>query len=403
MPKNKGIASERRTRGEHLERRKVKTAIIKFILRSPEAVLEPDIREFLRKKYEILDQGNIKKHLRDLQTLPYCCIEKIPPKRGFANKWDIKKVENLKNLKLYFPEIPLNIYQKFINIVFKERYSDIGFFTSPDEFRTQLLLSSSFLDMCIKTDMLTLYQKTYEMDQFGEGFDRHQRIKKYINEVYTECMKNIPVNSNIWLTIYDECISDSLKSDVLRNLLKSSPKPNKISEEEFRKILDIIPFALSGEESEEKWYQFIVERISNIITLDISAEMLIKSIEDRQNIPEEIFEKIQYETYKRISGLISKGMTSENSEEIYNKILEIKFNQRLCISMIPHIFFEHCFQRDIVDDTASPEEKEFMYEVKKFHAWFNKEADRDLEVALQAKEEFYTECFNRYSKKIMIQ
>lgn len=402
MQKNKGITSERRTRGEHLERHKVKTAIIEFILRSPEAVPEPDIREFLRKKYEIVDQGNIKKHLRDLQTLPYCCIEKIPPKRGFANKWDIKKIENLKSLRFYFPEIPLNRYQKSIDIVFKERYSDVGFFTYPDEFRTQLLLSSSFFDMCIQTDMLTLYQKAYEMDQLGEGFDRHQRVKKYINEIYTECMKGIPVNSNIWLDIYDECISDSLKSDFLRDALKSSPKPDKISEEEFRKILDIMPFTLSGEESEEKWYQFIVERISNIITLDISAEMLRKTIETGQDIPEKVYDKIFDETYKRIVGLISKEMTSENSEEIYNKITWIKFNQRLCINMMPYIFFEHCFQRDIVDDTVSPEEKEFMYEVKKFRAWFNKKTGRDLEAAFQAKEDFYNECLNKYAKKIMI-
>ena len=402
MPKNKGITSERRDRGEHLERRKVKTAIIELILRSREAVLEPYIREFLREKYEIIDQGNIKKHLRDLQTLPYCCIEKIPPKRGFANKWDIKTVENLKNLRLHFPEIQLNRYQKFMNIVFKERYSDIGFFTHPDEFRTQLLLSFSFFDMCINTDMQTLYQKAYEMDQFGEGFDRHQIVKKYANEVYPECMKGIPVNSDIWLDIYDECISDSLKSDVLRDSLKSSPIPNKISEEKFRKILDIMPFTLSGEKSEEKWYQFIVERMSNTITLGIFNEMLIKSIEDKQNRPE-IFDKIQDEAYKRISGSISKEMTNENSKEIYYKISWIKLNQRLCISRIPYIFFEHCFQRDIVDDTASPEEREFMYEVKKFGAWFNTEADRDLEAAFQAKEDFYNECFNRYSKKIMIQ
>lgn len=403
MPKNKGMTSEKRVQGEHLERYKVKIAIIDLLLRNLEAVLEPDIREFLRKKYNINDQGNIKKHLKDLQTLPYCCIEKTPPKRGFANRWDIKTVENLKKIRLHFPEIPLNKYQKFMNIFFKEHYFDVGFFTYPDEFRTQLLLSPSFLDMCIKTDMQTLYQRVYEIDQIGEGFDKHQRIKEYSNDVYTECMKSIPVNSNIWLTIYDECISDSLKSDFLRDLLKSSPKPDKISEEEFRKILDMIPSTLLGEESEEKQYQFIVEKISSIITLDIFAKMLTKSIEEGQNIPKEIFDKIRDETYKRISEPISKEMTNENSKEICNKIFWLKYNQRLRISIIPYKFFEHCFQRDLIDDTASPEEKEFMYEVKKFHAWFNEEANRNFESALKAKEEFYNEYFNRYSNKIMIQ
>src|SRR5665647_1687162 len=141
-----------RNQGEHLRRNEVKAGIIEFIISSKGAVPEPEIRKYLGKKYEIEDQGNIKNHLRDLQRRPYSCIEKIPPKPGFANKWDIKKIENLRNIRLHFPEIRLNIYEKSLNIVIEERDYNSGT-PNANRFRVQLFLSVSFFDMCLKTTL----------------------------------------------------------------------------------------------------------------------------------------------------------------------------------------------------------------------------------------------------------
>jgi hypothetical protein len=54
----------------------------------------------------------------------------------------------------------------------------------------------------------------------------------------------------------------------------------------------------------------------------------------------------------------------EDPQELYRKMAKIDNYQREIAYGIPFIFFEHCFEDDILDDTVSIEEKEFMENIK---------------------------------------
>jgi len=105
--------------GDRLNVGEVKSSIIYFILENVKSVGEPAIRNFLSQKYDLMDQGNINRHLHDLQKLD--CIELIPPqKKGLRNYWDITKLKNLKNIRREFSELRLNTHEKSINIILQE-------------------------------------------------------------------------------------------------------------------------------------------------------------------------------------------------------------------------------------------------------------------------------------------
>lgn len=395
MPRNKRGLLKSRTKGEHLERCKVKTAIIKFILGTNEAVPEPDIREFLRSTYSIIDQGNIKKHLKDLQTAPYSCIEKIPPKqRGFANKWDVKKAENLKNIMHNFPEIRLNMYKKSLDIILKERNFKSS---SPNanKFFVQLYLSASLFNMYIENNNETLYAIGYELYQ-DKHFDEHQTIKKQINEVYTEFIKRVSKDPNIWLVVCNEFIEDSLKSEVYENSLKHLQKV-EISAETFQKIVEDIPLErmpFVWEEVEwgaEVWLRIILE-----MSIRISYEIFQKMLKE---MPVQ-FTKASEEVLKRMSEEILNRVVEGNVEEICLEILKIKYNlYKMRFISIPDVTFEHCYHRDIADGIASPEEKEFMRIVRSNQAQFNEE---DPISALKAYNDFYIKYYKKCREKIEI-
>jgi len=56
----------------------VKTSILEFILKNKEPVSEPDIRDHLNEKHEVIDQSTINKHMHNLKDMG--CIELIPHK-----------------------------------------------------------------------------------------------------------------------------------------------------------------------------------------------------------------------------------------------------------------------------------------------------------------------------------
>jgi len=92
--------------GDHLNVGEVKSSIIMFILQNVRSVGEPAIRDFLLQEYNVMNQGNINRHLHDLQKLD--CIELIPPqKKGLRNYWDITKIKNLKKIQMILKQISL--------------------------------------------------------------------------------------------------------------------------------------------------------------------------------------------------------------------------------------------------------------------------------------------------------
>jgi hypothetical protein len=98
----------RRKRGEHLQHGETKRTIIEYILSIPDSIAdEPDMRQFLRDKYDIREPKSIKILLNDV--LQKKCITK-EEKRGFSNKWSISE-NNLENIYHEFKDL-LSILQK---------------------------------------------------------------------------------------------------------------------------------------------------------------------------------------------------------------------------------------------------------------------------------------------------
>lgn len=362
-----------RRQGDHLRRNEVKAGIIELIIGRGGAVREPEIRELLEKKYKIVDQGNIKKHFRDLQYSS--CIVKIPAKPGFANFWDVKKIENLRNIRLKFPEIQLNKYEKCLNIVLNETDYFVGS-SNANRFLNQLILSTSFFDMCIKTDMETLYDKTYEIYRLGEGYDEDQRIKKQINDVYLDVMGIISADPEIWMTNFNEQIKNSLKLESNQNLL-TGPLNIKLSEKAFQKILEELPSIenIGKVSSVKEWRMKIKREMSIRISEEIVKKTLKETRLDLSKISEEELKSISENASSKIFEEIFKRII-EMPEKIRSKISDIQAHYYA--SRLDSLFqiFEHCFQRDIFEGTASPEEIKFMQMKKENPALFDEEMDK---------------------------
>ncbi len=367
-----------RSHGDHLKWNEVKAGIIEFIISSDGAVPEPKIREFLAREYDIKDYGNIKKHLKDLQYRPYSSIEKIQGKPGLANRWDIKRIENLKNIRIHFPEIRLNRYKKSLNMI-SDQLAWIPGALNANRFFIQLYLSVSFFDMCLKNEVGTLYAKAdeiYKMSLSGTFWTHLLPIASPTSKLYTEFMKRILANPNIWLEVYSECINNSLKSEICQKSLKL-PADIEMLEETFQKIVEgSLPIEYE-EISVEELYKLMIENISfkmasEVMALNMPKEMhleLLKRPNDMLVEQANLVKKISEEILNRI-------LVDENWKETYREILQIiTFEQNRKIISI-ELLFDHCFQSDILDGTASTEEKEFVQENSKFFNIMNEKSDK---------------------------
>ena len=61
---------------------------------------------------------------------------------------------------------------------------------------------------------------------------------------------------------------------------------------------------------------------------------------------------------------IFNKIIEEDPKGLYHKMVEIKNYQLKIQYNNPFIFFDHCFEDDILNDTVSPEEKEFIRRIK---------------------------------------
>ena len=118
---------------------------------------------------------------------------------------------------------------------------------------------------------------------------------------------------------------------------------------------------------------------------------------------------IYYEIFNKI--------VEENPQELYNKIVKINNHQREFAYMLPFIFFEYCFEVDILDETISPEEKEFMERIKNpvhkdeeyiisHGKWYMKKIisrfDYSGDENTVNRHKTYDESYDEYLKKYMI-
>lgn len=88
-----------RKRGNHNKPKETKIAILKFLLDNLDGVDEPDLRIHLKETQDIIEQKNIKTHLKDL--LKQGSLKK-EGKRGLANRWSIG---DLKHLAISYEEL----------------------------------------------------------------------------------------------------------------------------------------------------------------------------------------------------------------------------------------------------------------------------------------------------------
>lgn len=174
-------------RGDHSERNNTKCKITKFILSKNGSVSEPDIRKCMEKN-GISDRAGINKHLHQLKKEG--CIKFFPAKKskyssrpGLPNNWDITKIEHLKNIRKNFPEIKMNNYEKSLTIVLRESGQSINTFEGLIIY-IQLLLSASFFNICIETDLETLYPRVRKSYQCVKGFYRYPHTDDILNKCY---------------------------------------------------------------------------------------------------------------------------------------------------------------------------------------------------------------------------
>jgi hypothetical protein len=190
--------------GGHLNIGEVKSSILEFILEQKGAIGEPAIRKYLFEKFDVIDQGNINRHLHYLRK--HECIELIPSqKKGLSNHWDIKKLKNLKSIREEFPELQLNKHEKAINIIITELSNDVEYFYGEWlRLHIQLLLSLSFFDTCIEIDSKTLGQRIWKSYTTIKDSFRHERINdllKICYRAYAKYYSDFKVSEDVFVAI----------------------------------------------------------------------------------------------------------------------------------------------------------------------------------------------------------
>jgi len=364
---------EDRSPGDHLRIGEVKAEIISYILSKNDAVPVTDIIKHLREKYGIKNKKNISNHLNELKDNN--CIEKTDPLRnGFESKWNITKIENLKNIMSIFPEIQLNKYEKSVNIVLKKFDFTVVPMIAKKAF-VQLALSVSFFNKCLDTDIETLCTRASKIPQSNGYFSPERliegNIERLTREAYSECMRRIQKVPSIW-PLADEYIEDSVNFDVYQNTPYRFQN-SAISEEKFKRMLEGIKLSLEEKDSYEK-----TKRIIKELSIRMSYEILSKRLKE---LSEESSQN--QEVSNKMSDEIFGKLMEELPVNLPDKILKIIINQIQKTSIIFDKIFEHFYQRDVIDGNDNPEEQKFVskieeitsfnyHEIKRWDATFDK-------------------------------
>jgi hypothetical protein len=355
---------EDRSPGDRLPIGEVKSEIISYILSKNDAVSATDLKTHLREKYGIRNKKNIDNHLNGLEDDN--CIEKIkPPRDGFENKWDITKIENLKNIMSLFPEIRLNKYEKSVNIVIKKFNFTAGSIHAKKAF-VQLSLSSSFFAKCLDTEIKTLHARASRFYQADGDFMKRKierQIEELIHEAYPECMKRIQKIPGIWSVVDEEYIKDSVNLDIYQN----SPQSHK--------QIQIIVKELSMKMSDE----ILSEREKKL------PKDSLQNQEGLNKMPDKIFEKLM----------------EEFPADLPTKIHTIIVNQYQNVSISFDKVFDHFYRRDVMDGSDIYEEREFVSKINEITSFdiFN---IKQLDIELDKLEHLYDDYYEKCRKKMGI-
>jgi hypothetical protein len=334
----------------HYNMGEVKSEIIEVILRHKGLIKEPFIRKSLQEKCDEIDQSTVNRHLHDLQKLG--CLDLISPSKETTrkNRWNIATLKQLEKIRHHFPNVELNRYEKSLDIVSRYHLDYISLARNVI-FRVQLLLSTSFFNLCITNYTKTLCDKASEIYKFREGFEDYLLIQSYIDYIYAKLTNTIFKNTPFLLSVWNRHIHNSLKTNI-----QSDPSQYlqtlSLSKEQFKKILsDIKP------QAEDVKEEVIGRKLVKLLSLRISHEIFrtsFQEIADEKNL-----KRMALKLASDITDDIFNRVVEEDPQGLYHKMVEINNHQRKIQHNSP-ILFDHCFEDDILNDTVSDEEKEFI-------------------------------------------
>ena len=302
------MSTERR---HHFEWNKIKKSITELILESNFPVNEPDVSEFLSRKYGEFDRSTVNKHMRQLVELGCFESAKIVGKGTFIF-YDIKTVKNLQNINSEFKDIKLKDYPKAKNIVISENFPGIGPLRHKEYFIYMSLFPSLF-DVCFNNAFESMLTRASELWK-TKDYDR--TINRLTDQVY-ERLFLYQINSNRFL----------------------DPLSEEIPKEEFKKLFEDLPFPLEEphDKREKTIIKFFIEKLKQLINS--------KKIENS----DELFNKLVI----RLRG------------DIEGNIYQIKNYQNIQSENISERIIEHFHVSDILNGNADPNAKTFVAELKK--------------------------------------
>jgi hypothetical protein len=391
-----------KTKGSHLKYKEVTSSILEFIVKNNGPVSEPVIRDHLKKKHEVMDQSTINKHMHNLQDL--ICIELIPPKIGLRNYWNITTLKNLKNIRFYFEDIKLNTCGKSLDILLTER--PLKNSMRAKKYFVQLFLSASFFDMCIKTDVETLYARASELYKLGELFKEEQYIKnliaveqsskELIHEVYIKCIRRISKIHNIKQIVDSGYPKDPLTLDLFQNFSEYFSSVG-ISKETFERMLKEIPSSMEDKSHEEQTNR-IIKELSIKISNEIIPKMMKQIHKKSPEMPNEELNKMPQDILNKTSEEILKKIMEGLPEILSDKIIRIKYYHEINTGVTSDLIFNHCFQRDVMDGTSSPEEREFVHKINEL---ISIHKEKDPTTGLKELDKLYSDYFEKCQGKII--
>ena len=339
----------------HYNMGEVKSEIIEVILRHKGLIKEPFIRKSLQEKCDEIDQSTVNRHLHDLQKLG--CLDLISPSKETTrkNRWNIATLKQLEKIRHHFPNVELNRYEKSLDIVSRYHLDYISLARNVI-FRVQLLLSTSFFNLCITNYTKTLCDKASEIYKFREGFEDYLLIQSYIDYIYAKLTNTIFKNTPFLLSVWNRHIHNSLKTNI-----QSDPSQYlqtlSLSKEQFKKILsDIKP------QAEDVKEEVIGRKLVKLLSLRISHEIFrtsFQEIADEKNL-----KRMALKLASDITDDIFNRVVEEDPQGLYHKMVEINNHQRKIQYNSPFIIFDHCFGDDILNDTVSPEEQKFIKKIQ---------------------------------------
>lgn len=261
--------------GGHLNIGEIKSSILEFILEQPGSVEEAAIRKYLSKRYDVIDQGNINRHLHDLRK--HECIELIPPqKKGLSNRWDINKLRNLKSIREKYPELRLNKHEKAINIIIQEFKCDDAYRFDLLKIHVQLLLSVSFFDTCIEIDTKTLWEgiwKSYITIKDPFTNERIHDLLKICYNTYAKHYSNFKVPEDMFIAIMNqfpmELIRFGTKKEIIELLDKLPGLPEEIPlqiiKTRLSRTIEKIPEKIPDEINDKDFVKYMLHTLQLIM------------------------------------------------------------------------------------------------------------------------------------------